>query len=200
MEIVTISREYGSRGSYFASLLAENLGYQLMHKEIVDAICASSGYRKRVIESLDEKYRSQLDVMVSSFLTGQAVDNSDYTRNLVAMVLSMARLGGVVLVGRGGNFILGPDRGFHMRFVCPKEERILNLVTYKNMPEEEARSGIEKSDRERRDLARKVFGADIDDPHCYDMVVNTAYIAIDELLDPVEKAITLKMNRLAHTE
>lgn len=200
MEIVTVSREHGSRGAHFAALLAERLGYQLMHKEIIDAICDSSGYRKRIIASLDERHRSRLELMVQSFVTGQAVDHSDYVRHLVSVVLSMARLGGVVLVGRGGNFILGPKRGFHIRFVCPKKERILNLVTYRNMTEKEAGVAIERSDAERRGLMRKVFGADIDDPHYYDMIVNSAYVDIEELVEPTIAAIKLKKKRLSQPE
>ena len=197
MTIVTVSRENGSRGAYFAALLAENMKYQLIHKDIVDAICASSGYRKKIISSLDERYRSRVELLIESFLTGQAVDHSDYTRHLVSTVFSMARLGGVVLVGRGGNFILGPDRGFHIRFVCPKSERILNLVTYAGLSEKEAAAAIDRSDAERRNLMRKLFDADIDDPHNYDMVINSAYVDIEELVDPVIAAIVLKRKRQA---
>ena len=66
MEIVTVSREHGSRGAYFAKLLAEGMGFQLIHKEIVDAICQYTGYRKRIIESLDEHYRSRLELTVAT--------------------------------------------------------------------------------------------------------------------------------------
>lgn len=197
MAIVTVSRENGSRGAYFASLLAEKMKYQLIHKDIVDAICASSGYRKKIISSLDEHYRSRLELLVDSFLTGQAVDHSDYTRYLVSVVLSMARLGGVVLIGRGGNFILGPDRGYHIRFICPREERILNLVTYSNMSEKEAAALIDRSDADRRNLMRKLFDADINDPHHYDVVINSAYLDLEKLVVPVVAAIELKMRRLS---
>ena len=197
MAIVTVSREHGSRGGYFASLLAENMQYKLIHKDIVDAICDSSGYRKKIISSLDEHYRSRVELMIESFLTGQAVDHSDYTKYLVSVVFSMARLGGVVLVGRGGNFILGPDQGFHLRFICPREERILNLATYSGLTEKAAAAAVEKSDDERRNLMRKLFDADIDDPHHYDMVINSAYVDLEGLVDPVIEAIDLKMRRLA---
>ncbi len=197
MEIVTVSRESGSRGAYFAALLADKMGYQLIHKEIVDAICESSGYRKRIIASLDEHYRSRMELMVQAFVTGQAVDHSDYARHLISVVLSMARLGGVVLVGRGGNFILGSDTGFHIRFICPMKDRILNLVTYCNLTEDEAGTAIDKSDSERRGLIRKGFGADIDDPHHYDMIINTAHVDIEELVEPAIAAIKLKMRKLA---
>jgi cytidylate kinase len=197
MEIVTISRECGSRGAYFAVILAEKLGYQLIHKEIVDAICTSSGYRRRIIASLDQKYRSRLELMIQSFVTGQAFDHSDYSQHLVSIVLSMARLGGVVLVGRGGNFILGPDRGYHIRLVSTESHRIRNLMKYCNLSEDEAVAAIERSDAERSALIRKVFRADIDDPHYYDAIVNTAYVNIRGLVDPVIAAIKLKMKKHA---
>jgi len=197
MEIVTVSREIGSRGGHFASLLAEKLSYQLVHREIVDAICGSTGYRKRIIASLDEQYRSRLRMIVDTMVFGQAVDHADYTRHLVAVVLSMARLGGVVLVGRGGNFILGPQRGFHIRFVCPKEIRVQNLVKYLNLKPPDAAKAVERFDEERRELIRKVFDADIDDPHQYDMVINSAYMDVEHCLEPTITAIKLKFEQLA---
>jgi cytidylate kinase len=196
--VITVSRQTGSRGSYFASRLAQRLDYQRIHREVVDAICSSSGYGRRIIENLDEHYRSQLEVLVDGILTGQAVDNSDYTRQLCRVVLSMSRLGGVVLVGRGGSFILGPDRGLHLRVVAPKDRRIHNLVTYKSMSEAEAGSEIERSDRLRREFIRKIFGADIDDPRNYDLVINLNLIDVEELVETVVVAYRGKMDKLAH--
>jgi cytidylate kinase len=199
-EIVTVSREVGSRGAYFAELLAGALKYQLIHKEVIDAICRSTGYRKRIIESLDERHRSRLEVLVQAFVTGQAVDHTDYIRYLYEVVQSMSRLGGVVLVGRGGNFILGPRRGFHIRFVCPREERILNLMTYRSLGRREAVDTVEHSDAERRAFVRKLFKADIDDPHHYDLVVNSAYVDLEEMVAPTIQAIHRKLRRLSQPE
>ena len=194
--IVTVSRQAGSRGSYFAFRLAEKLGYQWIHREIIDAICQSSGYRKRIIESLDERYRSHIEMVVDSLLTGQAVDHSDYYRHLCYVVLSMSQLGGVVLVGRGGGFILGPKQGFHIRFVCPKEKRIENLVKYKQVSRDEAIAEIEHSDAHRHEYIQKLFDADIDDPLQYDLVINSAYLDVEELLPGVVQAISSKMEKL----
>lgn len=195
--IVTISRENGSRGAYFGDLLAQHLGYQYVHREIVDAIADSSGYRKRIIESLDERYRSRLILAVEGALTGQAVDHTDYVRHLCEVILSMARLGGVVLVGRGGSFILGPQNGFHIRFVCPKERRIENIVKYRGITKVEAARQVERSDRERREMVDKLFDADIDDPHNYDMVINSMYVDFEALIPGVAAAVKTKMEKLA---
>ncbi|MBU8933315.1 MAG: cytidylate kinase-like family protein [candidate division Zixibacteria bacterium] len=199
-QIITVSRQTGSRGSYFASKLAHKLDCQRIHREIIDAICSSSGYRKRIIESLDERYRTVLDTLVTALLTGQAVDHGDYYRHLCQVVLSMAELGGIVLVGRGGGFILGPRRGFHIRVVCPRQERIDNLVSYKNVSATEAEESVERSDAQRREYISKLFGANIDDPSWYDLVFNTAYLDVEEMVGVAIKAFDGKMNKLARLE
>lgn len=198
--IVTVSRQLGSRGSYFAERLAEKLGYQNLHREVIDAICQSSGYRKRIVESLDQKFRGNLEVMVESFFTGQSVDHHDYRRHLFRTVLSMSRLGGVVLIGRGGSFILGPRRGFHMRFVAPREERIENLIKYTGVTEAEASAMIAALDAERKEFIAKLFHADNDDSRHYDVVVNTAFIDIEDLLDTTVRLIEAKFKKLATTD
>ena len=194
--IITISRQSGSRGSYFGSRLAQRLGYQRLHRDLIDFICETSGYRKRIIESLDEHFRGRLELLAETILTGQAVDMTDYTRQLCQVVLSMSRLGGVVLMGRGGSFILGPERGFHLRVVCPLDKRIENLGKYKQMPEDEARETIEKSDRERRKFIDAVFDADIDDPNRYDLIINSSLIDVEEMVEIAVLAIEAKRAKL----
>ncbi len=76
--IVTISRQSGSRGSYLASRLAEKMDYLRLHRDVIDTICETAGYRKRVVESLDDKFRGQLELMVESAFTGQTFDHADY--------------------------------------------------------------------------------------------------------------------------
>ena len=198
--IVTVSRQSGSRGSYFGSRLAQQLGYQRLHREAMDLICKSSGYRKRIIESLDEKFRGRLDLLAESIVTGQIVDLTDYARQLCQVVLSMSELGGVVLMGRGGSFILGPKRGFHMRVVCPRDKRIENLIKYKKMTTDEASTTVDRSDENRRKFIEALFGSDIDDPHQYDMVVNSSLIDIEDMVDIAVIAIKAKMSKLTYLD
>ncbi|UCG62979.1 MAG: cytidylate kinase-like family protein [Candidatus Zixiibacteriota bacterium] len=198
--IVTISRQSGSRGSYFASRLAKKMDYQRLHREVIDTICESAGYRKRIIESIDERFRGELALMVESIFTGKAVDHRDYLMHLGQIVLSMSRLGGVILMGRGGNFILGPKRGFHIRFIAPVGRRIQNLITYKNVDEKEAVSIISESDASRREFIKKLFNADIDNPCHYDLVVNAEYMDVEELVNVVMTAIKAKFDKLTYLD
>jgi cytidylate kinase len=196
--IISVSRQAGSRGAYFAQRLSEELGYQRMHREIIEAISKSSGFRKRILESIDEHVRGDLELAFESVFTGQSVDHSDFVRHLVRVVLSMAELGGVVVVGRGANFILGPNRGVHIRVVCPVERRILNLIKYRKYSEKEAAAFVKRTDSERRDFVRKTFGRDIDDPLGYDVIFNSALIDIEEMVDAAKVVIKTKMDKLTH--
>lgn len=200
LPIVSISRQSGSRGSYFGSRLAQRLGYQRLHREAIDMICKSSGYRKRIIESLDDKFRSRLELLAESIVSGQAVDLTDYAQHLCQVVLSMSQLGGVVLMGRGGSFILGPQRGFHMRVVCPREKRIENLMKYKRLSAEAAAEAIEKSDASRRKFVKELFACSIDDPHHYDLVINSALIDVEEMVETAATAINAKTAKLTYLD
>ena len=180
--------------------MTEQTDYLKLHREVIDTICQTAGYRKRVVESLDDRFRGQLELMVESVFTGQTFDHTDYFMHLGRIVLSMSRLGGVILMGRGGNFILGPKRGFHMRFVAPRQKRIQNLVTYKLMQPAAAEKLVQQSDESRSHFIRKLFDADIDDPQNYDMVVNAAYLDIEELVEVAIKAIQAKFEKLQYLD
>ena len=200
MPVVTISRQSGSRGSYFGSRLAQRLGYQRLHRDAIDAICTSSGYVKRIVESLDDHHRSELALMVEGLFSGQMVDHADYFRHLYQVVLSMSRLGGVVLMGRGGNFILGPHHGFHLRVICPHQQRIENLIRYRSLSAKDAKDQIEKSDAERRQFISRLFKADIDDPHHYDLIINTSLMDVEDIVEMAAVALRAKMSKLSHLD
>lgn len=191
-KVVTVSRQAGSRGTFLAARLADDLAFSVLHRETIEAICESSGYRRRIVEYLDERFRSDVELMIEGLLTGQSVDHGDYTRHLFQVVLSMARLGGVVLVGRGGSFILGPRRGFHIRVVAPKEQRIANLVKYKRLTKEVADSEIDLVDGERRELIARLFDQDIDNPANYDLVINLGLMELEDMVPPTIAAIKAK--------
>lgn len=191
-QVVTISRQAGSRGTFFAARLADELNFSRLHRKTIEAICESSGYRRRIVEYLDERFRSDLELMIEGLFTGQSVDHRDYTRHLFQVVLSMARLGGVVLVGRGGSFILGPRRGFHIRVIAPKEQRIANLVKYKSLTKEVAASEIDLVDRERRELIARLFDQDINNPAHYDLVINLGLMELEDMVQPTIAAIKAK--------
>jgi cytidylate kinase len=198
--IVTISRQRGSRGSYLAQRLSEELGYQMMHKESIDLITSSSGLRRRLIESLDEKHRNQIELWFEGIFKGPYADASDYFKHLYKMIIALSRLGGVIVVGRGANYILTVQTGFHLRVVSSRVFREANLMKYEKMSEEEAREQIEKADSVRYNFIKSNFRRNINDPEYYDLVLSTNYIDIEDAIVFVQQAIEAKFTKLKYTQ
>lgn len=194
--IVTISRQRGSRGSYLAEMLADKLGYQRLHREIIDEICRSSGYRRRIIESLDNRVRSRIELMIEGAFKGIYIDAGDYFRHLYKVIMSISEHGGVITVGRAANFILNRDHGFHVRVVASLPVRVANLMQYEKLSSEEAEREILKSDAERSRFVEANFKRNIDDPGAYDLIVNTTYIDLDPALELVMTGIRAKTQLL----
>ncbi len=191
--IVTLSRQRGSQGSYLAEQLAEKLGYQLLHREIIDEICNSSGYRRKIIESLDDKIRSQIELWFEGVFKGMYIDASDYFKHLYKAIMSISELGGVVVVGRGASHMLARDQGIHFRVIAAKPKRIENLKKFQDFSHEQAEKEIDKLDKERVGFVRKNFSRDIDDPSVYDLIINTTYLDIEEAQRLAEITINSKM-------
>jgi cytidylate kinase len=196
--IITVSRQRGSRGSYLAQRLSEELGYQLMHKESIDLIVSSSGLRRRLIESLDEKHRNQIELWFEGIFKGPYADASDYFKHLYKSIIALSRLGGVVAVGRGANYILTVQTGFHLRVVSSQAFREKNLMKYEEMSEEQARAEIEEADSVRHNFIKSNFRRNINDPEYYDLVFSTNYIDIEDAIVFVRQAIDAKFTKLKY--
>ena len=191
--IVTISRQRGSQGRHIAAKLAEKLGYDFLHKEVIDKICESTGYRRQVIESLDDRIRHSIELWFEGMFKGPYIDTSDYFRHLYRVIMSIAEHGGVVVVGRCANFIVAADQGFHVRIVCSYSRRIETLVKYQGFTPEDAEQEIKEFDRSRADLVRRNFHRDINDPMAYDMILNTTYMDSEGAISLIEEGIRAKM-------
>ncbi len=195
--LITISRQHGTGGSAVAEKLAQRFNYTLLHRDIVDRICAETGYKKRIVESLDEHSKSQLQIWVDSILTGMQIDQSDYIRQLLQLIYSVSRLGGVVVVGRASNFLIGKSRGFHARIVASREHRVEALADSAKLLREDADALVDRLDRERADFVRQLTRHDIDDPLGYDLMINNEFVSTDSAVNLLATAAMDKFELLA---
>jgi len=196
--VITVSRERGCGGGRVAALVARQFDYTLLHHDVIDRICRSSGIRRSIVAALDEHARSQVDIWCDAMLGQRYADADDYVRMLLQTIRSVAELGGAVVVGRGSNFVIGPERGLHVRVVAPREWRIRRLVEHARMNERSAAQEVAARDRERAEFIRKVYSRDIADPTAYDLVINTGAMAFEAAANVIEAAAREKFGQLPH--
>lgn len=176
--IVTLSRQRGCRGHEIAKLLAYHLQYGHFDSEIVDFIARHLGVRSELVESLDEKDRSEMELWVRNLFASQVFDHDEYSRALAEVMRTAALQGGLVIVGRGGNFMLQNDNAFHVRIIAPLELRIKSLMETEGKTREAAVEDIEKTDHARSKFIRRYFKRDIDDPLGYNLTINLSHYPV----------------------
>jgi cytidylate kinase len=183
LQAITISRQAGSRGRTLAAQISSELGFEFIDRQILELLVKNTGARKRLIDSLDERTRSGIDLWVEGILTRRYIDRTEYTRRLAEAITVMAEDGDAVILGRGGNIILGQRGGLHIRIVAPIQSRVDNICRYEGLSPVEARARVEKLDDERRRFYRDNFDADIDNPWDYHLMINTARVEFNTAIE-----------------
>ncbi len=189
VSIVTLSREPGSGGRIIAGRLAEKLSIDIFHQEVIHQIAESADVSATVLETLDERGLNTLEHWVSSLVHERHLWPDRYMQHLMKVIGTIGSHGRAVIVGRGANFILPPEKRFAVRIVAPQAWRIENVSKEFDISLEEARRRVLRTDSDRRAFIRKYFNADIADPTNYDLVINTNTLKLDDAVNVISAAL-----------
>lgn len=92
-------------------------------------------------------------------------------------VLQLAHVGHVILAGRAAHLVTRSlPGGLHVRLVASRETRIARVAAALHRSHDDAAHHIDEQDDARRRFVRANFAANLDDPHLYDLVINTDHI------------------------
>lgn len=174
--VICISREMGAGAREIARLLCRRLNYDLFGREIINQIARDLKVQERLVRSLEEQDRAGLHLLVESFLCGHEIELSDFLNSLVRVVQTLALKGGVVILGRGANYILGDKSALNVRVVAPLTDRIERVRHYLNIDADRARNLIERSDYVRNRFIHKFFHIEMAELERFDIVINTSRI------------------------
>lgn len=189
---IAISRESGSGGRLVAEMVAKKLGFELFDEKLVEAVARSAKLRKDLVQSIDEKNRGAVVDMIQSLLNPDYVSDLTYIRHVVRVILSRAQKGKVVILGRGGNFIIPPERSLRVRIQAPYKKRVAWAAQFENISIDQARINIAKADEERKGFVRQYFNKNVSNANYYDMVINTANVKLEDARDLIVFAFEKK--------
>jgi cytidylate kinase len=191
ISVITISREPGSGGRIVATRLADKLGIDIFHQEVINEMAKSADVSEKLVETLDERGLSTLEDWISSLVNERHLWPDRYMQYLMKVVGTIGKHGRSVVVGRGANFILPPEKRFSVRIVGPQAWRINNVAKEFDISPEDAKRRVMRTESDRRAFIRKYFNADIADPTNYDLVVNTATLKVDDAVKVISSALGL---------
>jgi hypothetical protein len=171
--VVSISREFGTLGLALGRRVARRLGFSCWDREFVSEIARRLHQPKATISAFDERAHTAIDDLFGVTFE-QDVLTADYGDQLRAIVRSVMRQGGAVIIGRGSQFLVDPQRALRVRLVAPYALRVREVATRTHLSNEEAAERVRARDRDRAEFMRQHFGKDGTDPNDYDLTINTA--------------------------
>ncbi|MBI1390689.1 MAG: hypothetical protein GC154_19845 [bacterium] len=187
--IVTISRQRGCRGNETAKLLAHELKYGFFNRQIIDYIANHVGVRSELVESLDERDRSELELWVKNLMSERVFDHDAYIHSLSELFHAVTLQGGVVIVGRGANYLMAGNNAFHVRLIAPLDTRVRNLRQAEGMSEKQALDQIHEVDESRKKFIRRYFQREINDPLGYDLIINIEKLPLHAIIKIIVSAM-----------
>jgi cytidylate kinase len=179
LPVITLSREPGSGGKFVAKAVADRLGLELFHQEIINAMAENADATARIIRTLDERSLSMIEDWVSAAISERHLWPDDFSRVLMRVIGTIGRHGKAVIVGRGANFILPPANRFRVRIIAPLEMRVNHVSETYGVTKKEAQRRVLRTESDRQAFVRKYFYSDISDPANYDMILNTGTLSVE---------------------
>src|SRR5437764_4799892 len=217
MRAITISREYGSGGGEIAARLAQRLGWQLIDHSVIEQTARELEVYETEVEKHDEEYVEStrpgiLDRIIeqlapSAPMTGgggvfvrssSSAEAPAYQATMRHIIIAAATSGHVVIVGRGGQVLLADKRDvLHVRVIAPLEQRVAYVVRREGLDTEVARRRVQAKDQARTRYMQTQYRSQHEDPHLYDLVINTAVLPLDIAVDQICLALEGKASRLS---
>ena len=129
--------------------------------------------------------------------TPGATEQLAYQDTMRHVVQAAARAGHAVIAGRGGQVILAGQRDvLHVRVVAPLEQRIAYVMRREGLGTDAARKRVQEKDHNRTRYMQTQFHCQHDNPHLYDLVINTAVLDLDRAVDLICLALEDKASKL----
>jgi cytidylate kinase len=193
MAILTISREYGSGGREIGCLVAERLGYQYLDKERLFQDLEQAGQRwGRVAREVDE--------VCPTVWERHDWQYRGYVAQVEALIMASAAENNVVIIGRGGSFLLREvPFCLRVRLVAHLEVRLERIMAREGLKRRAAQRLITQVDGDRACYIKANYGSDWDSEDVADMTLNTASLTYEQVAELLMEGLADK-DRLATPE
>lgn len=186
---IAIASLPGAGGEEVGRRVADALGYAHFGREIVDEIARRRGVGDALMRGLDGRMRNLIERYVTDFFRTRSFNESDFMSEVVPAVTTLGKRGLAVIVGRGAAFILDPESALRVLVAAPLPVRIERFAKHRDLDLAHAEATLREEDARRTDFVRHHFGARVDDPLCYDLVLNTGMLGLDAAASLVVDAL-----------
>jgi cytidylate kinase len=186
MAIVTISRKTGTGAKEIAKAVAKRLRYDFVSKDSIYKEIEEHGK-----EWLD--WVARLDEHAPTLRERYDRSHAAYLAMVEHCIYRNALKNNVVILGRGGNYLLGNiPYSLRVRITASVEDRGRALFDRFGIEESAARKILKRSDQERSTYIDRAYHRKWANPDDYDMTLNSGRMGFDELVALIVSEIPAK--------
>ena len=201
MAVITIARQFGAGGKMLGTLVAEKLGFTLIDEEIIEMIAVKANVSADTVDAIaqetgNEGYLTRIMTKLGPFRKGYVqvsmeekpgyIDGNLYLSLLHKVIPQIAEQDNVVILGRGGQYILAEHANtYHYLMIADMEQRIHFIMENYQLDRKQAQLVVEKQRKRRLNLYRYFGRTDYDQPGLYDMVFNMNRVKLEEAVQVV---------------
>lgn len=201
---LAVSREPGSGTNVICSKVLEILqsktkepenSWTYFNRMLIEKVLEDNKLPHIITKYLEEDKYSAFNDAVSELL---GIRPSEWTilQRTTDTVLQLARMGKVIIVGRGSVMITSKlQNTLQIRIVAPLNNRIEHTMKKRSVNKMEALKLLERETAARKNYFKSHFHRDIDDPSLYNLIVNSGKFSYDEAAEVIAAAVMKKFAR-----
>jgi cytidylate kinase len=175
-------------------MIADELGYTFADEDIVQMVAKEANVSPHWVETVEKEAGGKLSRIVTRMVSKPLVerilkdergyiDEELYLDYLVLIIAKIADEGDVVILGRGGQYILDdhPD-AYHILLINDIDNRAKFMMEHYDLSQSKAEQVVSREDKRRVNLYRKLGKTDYDDSSLYHLVLNMGRISLEHAL------------------
>ena len=212
MAVITISRQFGSKGDEIGRRICDLLGYRYFDKRLMADVASELDLSpEQLVDFSDQRYkiRGFLDRLLDRSRALSKIDtweeaktgeeqrwteelNEQESVDLVRKTVCAAcEQGNVVIMGRGGQSILqNMPNVLHLRIEATLGSRVMWVKSQKDITVAEAEALTRDRDKAASAYLKRFYDIDWSNPMLYHMVVNTSKWDVESVAQIVVSAVS----------
>src|SRR5262249_33055301 len=167
-------------------VLAKRLGYHYVDQELIQDAVRRYGCAEEKLSHLDESKPTLFERFDA--------ETRHYITILQTTLLEFSEADNVILMGRGGQWLLrGIPHVLRVRVIAPFEQRVRQWmkrtaeVSGETLTQRAAVDFVRRDDNERAGRMRYLYEVDVADPSLYEIVVSTEKLSYDAAVEMIER-------------
>ncbi|MGZ5486858.1 MAG: cytidylate kinase-like family protein [Nitrososphaeraceae archaeon] len=180
MAVITISRLVGSKGTLIGKEVAKRMNYHYADIELIQEIMDQYG-------ELDFKNIYDAKISLWDIYSGMTKDILDFFKRVM---LSLAKSGNVLIIGRGSFVSLGKYADvLDIMIYAPMESRIKAIMEIRGISDpEKAKNYIIQKEEIRQSFIERTYNVNWNQIDNFDIVFNTGKLDIALVIDTIVMA------------